>query len=117
VGKRIPLYGLEQFFEFCAHGQIGVLRWFVGALEGGLPRLVFVVVGVLAGGLLAFLCVKPALPNSSCSACSLEWEEMEEPSTSICSSAWSFSILVVFSINLNTPIQITQPSDNWIEGG
>jgi hypothetical protein len=25
-------------------------------------------------------------------------DEMEDPSTSICSSAWSFSILVVFSI-------------------
>lgn len=92
------MYGFEQFLEICADGQVGVLRGLIGALDGHLA-LVLVGVGVLAGRLLVLLWMGREVRNSSCSAFSSVLEEMEEPSTSICSSAWSFSILVVFYIS------------------
>ena len=54
VGKTIPLYGFEEFFEFCADWEIGVLCGLIGSLDGGLPWIVVIVVGVLPGWLFAF---------------------------------------------------------------
>jgi hypothetical protein len=93
----LPLDGFEQFLEVCADWEVGVLGGFIGSLNCDLP-LVFVVVCVLPHWFLSLLCIREVLRNSSFSPASSDLDEMEDPSTSICSSAWSFSILVVFSI-------------------
>ncbi len=85
----LPLYGFEEFLEVCADWEVGVLGGLIGSLHCDLS-LVLVAGCVLPGGLLPLLCMSETLRNSSCSAASSDLEEMEDPSTSICSSAWSF---------------------------